>query len=62
MGVEENEVCAIIPTYQNAKTLLQVVADVHRVVDTVIVVDDGSNDGTAALLDKPQATSARKRC
>ncbi len=52
VGVEENEVCAIIPTYQNAKTLLQVVADVHRVVDTVIVVDDGSNDGTAALLDK----------
>lgn len=52
VGVEENEVCAVIPTYQNAKTLLKVVADVHRVVDTVIVVDDGSNDGTAALLDK----------
>lgn len=52
VGVEEKEVCAVIPTYQNAKTLLQVVADVHRVVDTVFVVDDGSNDGTAALLDK----------
>lgn len=52
VGVEENEVCAVIPTYQNARTLLQVVADVHRVVDTVFVVDDGSNDGTAALLDK----------
>lgn len=52
VGVEENEVCAVIPTYQNAKTLLKVVADVHRMVDTVFVVDDGSNDGTAALLDK----------
>lgn len=52
VGVEENEVCAVIPTYQNAKTLLKVVADVHRVVDTVLVVNDGSNDGTAALLDK----------
>lgn len=52
VGVEENEVCAVIPTYQNAKTLLKVVADVHRVVDTVFVVDDGSNDGTAALLDQ----------
>ena len=52
VGVEENEVCAVIPTYQNAKTLLKVVADVHRVVDTVFVVEDGSNDGTAALLDK----------
>lgn len=52
VGVEENEVCAVIPTYQNAKTLLKVVTDVHRVVDTVFVVDDGSNDGTATLLDK----------
>lgn len=52
VGVEENEVCAVIPTYQNAKTLLKVVANVHRVVDTVFVVDDGSNDGTATLLDK----------
>lgn len=52
VDVEENEVCAVIPTYQNAKTLLKVVADVHRVVDTVFVVDDGSTDGTAALLDK----------
>lgn len=52
VGVEENEVCAVIPTYQNAKTLLKIAADVHRVVDTVFVVDDGSNDGTAALLDK----------
>lgn len=52
VGVEENEVCAVIPTYQNAKTLLKVVADVHRVVDTVFVVDEGSKDGTAALLDK----------
>lgn len=52
VGVEENEVCAVIPTYQNSKTLLKVVADVHRVVDTVFVVDDGSNDGTAALLNK----------
>lgn len=52
VGVEENDVCAVIPTYQNAKTLLKVVTDVHRVVNTVFVVDDGSNDGTAALLDK----------
>lgn len=61
VGVEENEVCAVIPTYQNAKTLLQVVADVHRVVDTVFVVDDGSNDGTAALLDKATGNERPKK-
>lgn len=61
VGVEENEVCAVIPTYQNAKTLLKVVADVHRVVDTVFVVDDGSNDGTAALLDKATGSERPKK-
>lgn len=61
VGVEENEVCAVIPTYQNAKTLLKVVADVHRVVDTVFVVDDGSNDGTAALLDKATGNERPKK-
>lgn len=61
VGVEENGVCAVIPTYQNAKTLLKVVADVHRVVDTVFVVDDGSNDGTAALLDKATGNERPKK-
>lgn len=52
VGVEEEEVCAIIPTYNNEETLLQVVADVHRIVNTVFVVNDGSTDRTAGLLEK----------
>ncbi|MGN0186565.1 MAG: DUF2062 domain-containing protein [Paludibacteraceae bacterium] len=40
----------LIPTYNNASTLLQVIADVHRFADDVLVVNDGSTDATAELL------------
>ena len=53
-GVEENEVCAVIPTYNNAQTLLQVIAGVHQVVRTVLVVNDGSTDDTASRLAEAQ--------
>ncbi len=41
---------AVIPTYNNAGTILQVIADVRRYADDVLVVDDGSTDGTSELL------------
>lgn len=40
----------LIPTYNNAGTLLQVIGDVRRYADDIMVVNDGSTDGTAALL------------
>ncbi len=40
----------IIPTYDNGKTVCQVIREVGRYVPDVIVVDDGSRDGTDALL------------
>ncbi|MDO4164501.1 MAG: glycosyltransferase family 2 protein [Bacteroides sp.] len=42
--------CVIIPTYNNAGTIRQVVADVQRYARDIIVVDDGCTDGTDALL------------
>ena len=41
---------AVIPTYNNAGTIVRVIADVRRYVDDVLVVDDGSTDATAELL------------
>ena len=46
------KVCAIIPTYDNARTIEKVVEDVRAHVDEVIVVDDGSG---------PDAVAAAKR-
>jgi glycosyltransferase involved in cell wall biosynthesis len=40
-------VAAVIPAYNEARTIGEVVAGIRRHVDCVIVVDDGSSDGTA---------------
>lgn len=42
--------CVIIPTYNNARTIRRVVSEVMAVSANVIVVDDGSTDGTSGIL------------
>jgi len=47
--------CVIIPTYNNAQTLRQVIEDVLEYTDDLLVVNDGSTDGTNdILLDMPE--------
>ncbi len=43
-------ICVVIPTYNNAKTIGQVVRDCLLYCDDVIVVNDGCTDDTAAIL------------
>ena len=45
-----NSICVIIPTYNNANTLADVIADVKSLSYPVIVVNDGSTDSTASIL------------
>lgn len=40
----------LIPTYNNAGTLLQVIDAVHQYTDDIMVVNDGSTDSTTELL------------
>ena len=42
--------CIIIPTYNNAGTIRQVVVDACRICANVIVVNDGSTDDTSEIL------------
>jgi len=49
---KEKKICVLVPTYNNAGTLENVLRDVLAFTDQVIVVDDGSTDGTKALLGK----------
>ncbi|MBC7606013.1 MAG: DUF2062 domain-containing protein [Burkholderiales bacterium] len=44
------KVCVIIPTYNNGKTLKRVIDSVLQYTSDLILVNDGSTDGTAQLL------------
>lgn len=47
-----NQVAVLIPTYNNAGTLKAVLQDVFTYTQHVIVVNDGSTDNTAVILDE----------
>ncbi len=50
-------ICVVIPTYNNGKTIGQVVRDCLLYCDDVIVVNDGCTDDTAAVLDAIDAVT-----
>lgn len=50
MTIERNDILAVIPTYNNEKTVARVIADVRRYCAHVLVVNDGSTDSTAQIL------------
>jgi glycosyltransferase involved in cell wall biosynthesis len=49
---EELKCCVIIPTYNNQKTIEQIITDTLIYTDKVIVVNDGATDATPQLLKK----------
>ena len=51
-AAEQRRLCTIIPTYNNAATLAQVVESVRNYCSDVIVVNDGSTDGTRDKLNE----------
>ena len=44
-------ICVVIPTYNNGGTIGRVVAGAMEQCDDVIVVNDGSTDATASILE-----------
>ena len=48
--LHERGICCVIPVYNNAGTIADVVKRTLRQCDDVIVVNDGSTDGTAEIL------------
>src|SRR5256885_6773413 len=53
-GRADRAVAVVIPAYQAAATIADVVSRTHRVVPTAIVyvVDDGSSDGTGNTAER----------
>jgi len=56
---ESPRVCALIPAYNAASTLGQVIQGVKKHVETVIVVDDGSVDDTMRVAQQLGAKTLR---
>jgi len=50
----EKKICVIIPAYNNAGTLAQVLHSVRQFTDNILVVNDGSTDNTLEILSKIQ--------
>ncbi len=52
-------ICGLIPVYNNHQTISAVIAQLLSQTGHVIVVDDGSDDGTAEILDRLQHENAQ---
>lgn len=48
--MRSHKICVLVPTYNNAGTVGSVVSDILEYSTDVIVVNDGSTDGTSAIL------------
>jgi glycosyltransferase involved in cell wall biosynthesis len=48
---KQNAVCVVIPTYNNGKTVADVVRKAMEYCEDIIVVNDGSTDDTAKVLE-----------
>jgi glycosyltransferase involved in cell wall biosynthesis len=51
--------CVIIPTYNESNTIAGLISQVRKLNLGLVVVDDGSNDNTAAIAEKSGATVIR---
>ncbi len=50
--LKELKCCILIPTYNNAQTLEQVILSVLEYTDQVLIVNDGASDATRQILEK----------
>lgn len=51
--------CAVVPVYNEAAVLTEVLASLARVVDEIICIDDGSSDGSSKVAAASGATVLR---
>lgn len=50
IAFEKHNACVLIPTYNNAQVLAEVITGVLQYTDRIVVVNDGSTDNTAEIL------------
>ena len=52
-------ICLLIPAYNEARTIGQVVSEAREIIESVVVVDDGSQDATAQIAEDSGALVIR---
>lgn len=48
---DTHKICVIVPTYNNGKTIGELIRGIRKYTGNIIVVNDGSTDNTPAVLD-----------
>lgn len=59
---QENRIAVVIPALNEEKSIGDVIAAIPAFVDTIVVVDDGSSDATAAIAAKTRAKVVSHQC
>jgi glycosyltransferase involved in cell wall biosynthesis len=55
-------ICALIPAFNEARNIARVVQGTREFIETVVVIDDGSSDGTVELAEAAGAICLRSAC
>ena len=62
VGLSRRSVCAVIPALDAASTIAAVVEGARALLETVVVVDDGSRDDTGAIAERAGAVVCTHGC
>ncbi len=57
---EKLNCCVIVPTYNNANTLAEFITDLKTYTSNIIIINDGSTDGTCGILNKHPELNHKK--
>lgn len=49
---DAQRICVLVPTYNNEQTLEKVLNDIERYTSNIVIVNDGSTDSTADILER----------
>lgn len=50
--IEKYGVLIVVPTYNNETTIAQVISDIKEYSSNILVVNDGSTDSTATIIEQ----------
>jgi glycosyltransferase involved in cell wall biosynthesis len=59
MNRNKNNIWVVVPAYNERRSISKIIRDIKKYTKNVIIVDDGSKDGTSKIADKSNAIVLR---